>query len=296
MTLKKSKTNQSWGGRFKQETDAFVKIFGASVSFDKILAPYDIQGSIAHATMLEKVGVLTNAEKEIIVKNLTLILEEIQHDKFEWSVDLEDVHMNIEARLIELCGETGKKLHTGRSRNDQVATDIRLYLRDKSQEILEQIKIFQQSLLTLAKEHTDTIMPSFTHLQAAQPISFAHHLMAYFSMLERDYERLEDCLKRINSLPLGAAALAGTTYPIDREFTARLLGFDRICENSLDAVSDRDFVIEFNAFASILMMHLSRFSEEIILWVSAQFKFIELSDSFCTGSSIMPQKKKPRCS
>ncbi len=293
MTSQQTKTNQSWGGRFKQETDSFVKIFGASVSFDKVLAPYDIQGSIAHATMLAEVGVLSVIEKEIIIENLTIILKEVQNNKFQWSVDLEDVHMNIEARLIQLCGEVGKKLHTGRSRNDQVATDIRLYLRDKSQEVLEQIKTFQQSLLTLAKEHTETIMPSFTHLQAAQPISFAHHLMAYFSMLERDYERLEDCLKRINSLPLGAAALAGTTYPIDRKLTAKLLNFDRVCENSLDAVSDRDFVIEFNAFASILMMHLSRFSEEIILWVSAQFKFIELSDSFCTGSSIMPQKKNP---
>jgi argininosuccinate lyase len=293
MTLKQSKTNQSWGGRFKQETDAFVKIFGASVSFDKVLAPYDIQGSIAHATMLAKVGVLTTSDKDTIIQNLNIILDEINNDKFNWSIDLEDVHMNIEARLIELCGEVGKKLHTGRSRNDQVATDIRLYLRDKSYEILEQIKVFQKSLLILGKEHTQTIMPSFTHLQAAQPISFAHHLMAYFSMLERDYERLENCLKRINSLPLGAAALAGTTYPIDRELTAKLLDFDRVCENSLDAVSDRDFVIEFNAFASILMMHLSRFSEEIVLWVSSQFNFIELSDSFCTGSSIMPQKKNP---
>jgi len=287
------KINSSWGGRFQQSTDEFVKEFGASIGFDYILAKYDIQGSIAHATMLERAKVLTTTEKNTIIENLNIILKEVQDNKFNWSIDLEDVHMNIESRLVELCGDIGKKLHTGRSRNDQVATDIRLYLRAESKIIHQQIESLKTNILTLAEEHINTIMPGFTHLQAAQPISFAHHLMAYFEMLERDLERLIDAQKRINTLPLGSAALAGTTYPIDREYTAKLLNFDRICQNSLDAVSDRDFIIEFNAFASILMMHLSRFSEELIIWSSAQFNFIELSDSFCTGSSIMPQKKNP---
>ena len=286
-------TNQSWGGRFNQPTDAFVKFFGASVSFDKILAPYDIAGSIAHATMLQEVGLLSKAEKSQIIGGLNQILNEIEADKFEWSIDLEDVHMNIEAALIAMIGDAGKKLHTGRSRNDQVATDIRLYLRAQLDDIVKQITKLQSALLDLAEQQTDTILPGFTHLQAAQPISFAHHLMAYFEMLARDVERLGDCYKRINTLPLGSAALAGTSYPIKRERTAALLGFERICTNSLDAVSDRDFVIEFLSAASLIMMHLSRFSEELILWSSAQFDFIELPDSFCTGSSIMPQKKNP---
>ncbi len=286
-------TNQSWGGRFNQPTDEFVKIFGASVFFDKILAPYDIAGSIAHATMLCEVGLLTDEEKTQIIDGLNAILTEIKADKFKWSVDLEDVHMNIEARLVERIGDAGKKLHTGRSRNDQVATDIRLYLRDQVDGINEEIKRLQIALLDLAEQESGTILPGFTHLQAAQPMSFGHHMMAYFEMLSRDAERLIDCRKRLNSMPLGSAALAGTTYPINRIRTAELLGFERICNNSLDGVSDRDFAIEFLNAASIIMMHLSRFSEELILWSSAQFDFIELPDSFCTGSSIMPQKKNP---
>jgi argininosuccinate lyase len=286
-------SNNLWGGRFNESTDDFVKTFGASVFFDKVLAPYDIEGSIAHATMLCEVGLLTNDEKKQIVEGLKQILDEIKSDNFNWSIDLEDVHMNVEARLTEICGDAGKKLHTGRSRNDQVATDIRLYLRDKVDGLLVNINSLQLALLDLAEKEASTIMPGFTHLQAAQPVSFGHHLMAYFEMFRRDKDRLAECQKRINSLPLGAAALAGTTYPIDRKRTAELLGFESICANSLDAVSDRDFVIEFNSVASIVMMHLSRFSEELILWSSAQFNFIELPDSFCTGSSIMPQKKNP---
>jgi len=286
-------TNQSWGGRFNQPTDEFVKIFGASVFFDKILAPYDIAGSIAHATMLCEVGLLTDEEKSQIIDGLNTILADIEADRFEWSIDLEDVHMNIEARLVNMIGNAGKKLHTGRSRNDQVATDIRLYLRNQVDDINNEIKRLQSALLDLAEQEVDTILPGFTHLQAAQPISFGHHMMAYFEMLSRDAERLIDCRKRLNSMPLGSAALAGTTYPINRARTAELLGFERICNNSLDGVSDRDFAIEFLNAASIIMMHLSRFSEELILWSSAQFDFIELPDSFCTGSSIMPQKKNP---
>ncbi|WP_428086222.1 argininosuccinate lyase [Candidatus Thioglobus sp.] len=286
-------TNQSWGGRFSQPTDEFVKIFGASVFFDKILAPYDIQGSKAHATMLQEAGLLTADEKNQIITGLDQILEEINADQFEWSVDLEDVHMNIESRLTNLIGNAGKKLHTGRSRNDQVATDIRLYLRDQVDDILLEINRLQRALLDLAQKEASTILPGFTHLQAAQPVSFGHHMMAYFEMLSRDAERLIDTRKRMNSMPLGSAALAGTTYPINRQRTAELLGFERICLNSLDGVSDRDFAIEFLSAASIIMMHLSRFSEELILWSSAQFNFIQLPDSFCTGSSIMPQKKNP---
>ena len=288
-----TQANQSWGGRFSEPTDEFVKIFGASVFFDKILAPYDIQGSIAHATMLQEVGLLTEDEKNQIIKGLEQILAEINAGEFEWSVALEDVHMNIESRLTKLIGNAGKKLHTGRSRNDQVATDIRLYLRDQVDDILAEINRLQIALLDLAEQEASTILPGFTHLQAAQPISFGHHMMAYFEMLSRDAERLVDTRKRMNSMPLGSAALAGTTYPINRERTAELLGFERICLNSLDGVSDRDFAIEFLSAASIIMMHLSRFSEELILWSSAQFHFIELPDSFCTGSSIMPQKKNP---
>ncbi len=288
-----NKTNQSWGGRFNEPTDEFVKIFGASVFFDKVLAPYDIQGSIAHATMLQEVGLLSKDERSQIIEGLTAILTEIKANKFDWSVDLEDVHMNIEARLVAMIGDAGKKLHTGRSRNDQVATDIRLYLREQLDVIDNEIKRLQVALLDLAEKEASTILPGFTHLQAAQPISFGHHMMAYFEMLVRDSERLIDCRKRLNTMPLGSAALAGTTYPIKRERTAELLGFERICVNSLDGVSDRDFAIEFLSVASIIMMHLSRFSEELILWSSAQFDFIELPDSFCTGSSIMPQKKSP---
>lgn len=282
-----------WSGRFNQPTDAFVEAFTASVEFDQRLYQYDIQGSIAHATMLASQGILSDAERDAIVQGLELIRKRIEQGDFTWSVSLEDVHMNIESALTEAIGDAGKKLHTGRSRNDQVATDIRLWLRDEIETIRTAILRLQAALLDKAELEIETILPGFTHLQTAQPVTFGHHLMAWFEMLERDRERLADCNKRLNVMPLGAAALAGTTYPIDRHQTAELLGFSRPAENSLDAVSDRDFAIEFSAAASILMMHLSRFSEELIIWSSAQFGFIELSDSFCTGSSIMPQKKNP---
>ena len=289
----KSETNHLWGGRFSEPTDEFVKIFGASVSFDKVLALYDIEGSIAHATMLSEVDVLTSIELKRILEGLEKVKDEIINGQFSWSIELEDVHMNIESRLTEICGDPGKKLHTGRSRNDQVATDIRLYLRDQVRLITKELERLLNALLDLAEQEIETIMPGFTHLQAAQPISFGHHLLAYFEMFKRDRERLQESFKRINTMPLGSAALAGTSYPINRERTAELLGFERISLNSIDAVSDRDFAIEFASNASLIMMHLSRFSEEIILWSSAQFEFISLPDSFCTGSSIMPQKKNP---
>ena len=289
----KSKKNHLWGGRFNQPTDEFVKIFGASVTFDKVLALYDIEGSIAHATMLYEVNVLKSNELKQILEGLDKVKDEIVNDQFSWSVELEDVHMNIESRLTEICGDSGKKLHTGRSRNDQVATDIRLYLRDQVRLITKELERLLNALLDIAEQEKETIMPGFTHLQAAQPISFGHHLLAYFEMLKRDRERLQESFKRINTMPLGSAALAGTSYPINRERTAELLGFERISLNSIDAVSDRDFAIEFASNASLIMMHLSRFSEELILWSSAQFEFISLPDSFCTGSSIMPQKKNP---
>ena len=282
-----------WGGRFTEATDAFVERFTASIGFDYRLYHHDINGSIAHATMLAKVGVLTDAERDQIITGLEEIRAEIVAGKFTWSVSLEDVHMNIEAVLTQRIGITGKKLHTGRSRNDQVATDIRLYLRDEIDAIAKELTRLQQGLLSVAEREADTIMPGFTHLQTAQPVTFGHHLLAWFEMLQRDYSRLIDCRKRMNYLPLGAAALAGTTYPIDRAYTAQLLGFDAPTENSLDSVSDRDFAIEFSSFAAILMMHLSRFSEELVLWTSSQFSFIDLPDRFCTGSSIMPQKKNP---
>jgi len=279
--------------RLTMPTNAFVEEFTASVQFDKRMYRQDIQGSIAHATMLESVDVLTKEECTKIIAGLNSIVIEIENDDFEWSIAQEDVHMNIEARLIALIGDVGKKLHTGRSRNDQVATDVRLYLRDMIQPIRSELFRLQDSLLNVAEREYDTIIPGFTHLQTAQPITFGHHMMAWYEMLVRDAERLDDCEKRVNSLPLGAAALAGTTFPIDRELTAKLLGFERICLNSLDAVSDRDFAIEFTSFSSLLMMHMSRFSEELIIWSSAQFDFVDLGDAFCTGSSIMPQKKNP---
>jgi len=285
--------NQSWGGRFTEATDAFVEAFTASVQFDQRLYHHDIEGSIAHATMLEKVGVLTSEERDSIISGLKQVRDEIEAGDFNWSISLEDVHMNVEARLTALIGDTGKKLHTGRSRNDQVATDMRLYLRDEIDVIAAELKRLQSGLIDLAEREADTIMPGFTHLQTAQPVTFGHHLMAWFEMLCRDAERLQDCRKRVNIMPLGAAALAGTTYPIDRDYTAELLGFDRASRNSLDSVSDRDFAIEFCAFGSLLMTHMSRFSEELVLWTSAQFNFIDLPDRFCTGSSIMPQKKNP---
>ena len=282
-----------WAGRFTAPTDAFVEAFTASVGFDRRLYHYDIAGSIAHARMLAQVGVLTKTEVKAIVEGLEQIEQEIERGEFQWSVSLEDVHMNIEARLTQLIGDPGKKLHTGRSRNDQVATDIRLYLRDEIDAVTAELTRLRQGLVDLAEQEAETILPGFTHLQAAQPVTFGHHLMAWQAMLERDAQRLADCRKRVNVMPLGAAALAGTSYPIDRAYTAKLLGFDGVAENSLDAVSDRDFAIEFNAVAALIMTHLSRFSEELVLWSSQQFSFVELSDSFCTGSSIMPQKKNP---
>ena len=293
MTDQNNSAEKPWGGRFTEPTDAFVERFTASVGFDQRLYHHDITGSIAHATMLAEMAVLTTEERDIIIEGLAGVKEDIEAGRFEWSVSLEDVHMNIEARLTERIGITGKKLHTGRSRNDQVATDIRLYLRDEIDVIATELNRLQSGLLNLAEREAATIMPGFTHLQTAQPVTFGHHLLAWYEMLVRDADRLQDCRKRVNVMPLGAAALAGTTYPIDRSITAKLLGFDRPSENSLDSVSDRDFAIEFCSFAALLMTHLSRFSEELVLWTSAQFDFIELPDRFCTGSSIMPQKKNP---
>ena len=289
-----SKSNDKlWGGRFEQPTDAFVEEFTSSIRFDQRMYKHDIAGSIAHARMLSHVGVLTEAECESIVSGLGDIKSDIESGDFVWSIALEDVHMNIEARLIDKIGDVGKKLHTGRSRNDQVATDIRLFLREEIAAISDEMLRLQSALLEMAEAEVDTIMPGFTHLQTAQPVTFGHHVMAWFEMFKRDFDRLKDCSKRMNVMPLGAAALAGTSYPIDREYTAKLLNFDAVTENSLDAVSDRDFAIEFLATASIVMMHLSRISEELVLWSSAQFNFIEIDDCFCTGSSIMPQKKNP---
>ena len=285
--------NKSWGGRFTEATDAFVERFTASVEFDQRLYHHDITGSIAHAKMLHKVGILKAEEEQQIVEGLESIRQEILCGKFQWSVALEDVHTNIEAALTARLGDVGKKLHTGRSRNDQVATDLRLYVRDEIDLIAKLITKLQLALIEMAARESDTIMPGFTHLQTAQPVTFGHHMMAWYEMLERDFARLMDCRGRVNLSPLGAAALAGTSYPIDREYTAQLLGFDSPTRNSLDSVSDRDFAIELAAFASIIMMHLSRFSEELVLWTSIQFNFIELPDRFCTGSSIMPQKKNP---
>ncbi|MGD8936532.1 MAG: argininosuccinate lyase [Thiogranum sp.] len=289
----KPNTDKPWGGRFTESTDAFVEAFTASVGFDRRLYRYDIAGSRAHARMLARVGVITEADCDAILGGLDRIERDIEQGDFNWSVSLEDVHMNIEARLTALVGEAGKKLHTGRSRNDQVATDLRLYLRDQIKAACEELLRLQQGLLALADREADAVMPGFTHLQVAMPVTFGHHMLAWFENLQRDRERLLDCLKRVNVMPLGAAALAGTSFPIDRHYTAQLLGFDAPAENSLDAVSDRDFVIEFCSCAALVLVHLSRFSEELILWASAQFNFIDLPDRFCTGSSIMPQKKNP---
>ena len=294
MSDEQSKVGQElWGGRFSEPTDRFVQRFTASEAFDRALASYDIAGSRAHASMLETVGVLTVAENTAIQEGLTRVLAEIEAGAFQWSVEREDVHMNIEARLTELIGDVGKKLHTGRSRNDQVATDMRLYLRTEIDIICEQLTRLQSGIVGLAAQHTETVMPGFTHLQVAQPVTFGHHLMAWFEMLDRDHGRLLDCRQRLNQSPLGAAALAGTTFPIDREQTALALGFSGPTGNSLDSVADRDFAIEFCAAAALILNHLSRMSEELILWTSAQFGFISLPDRFCTGSSIMPQKKNP---
>ena len=286
-------TNQLWGGRFTESTDEFVQAFTASVSFDQRMAQQDINCSRAHAQMLGHTGVLTKEDVTKILQGLDAISDEIEAGDFPWSVELEDVHMNIEARLTDRIGDAGKRLHTGRSRNDQVATDIRLYLRDAINVLIAEAQRLQHGMLSLAEANADVIMPGFTHLQTAQPVTFGHHVMAWFEMISRDVERLRDCNKRVNVMPLGAAALAGTTYAIDRQYSCKLLGFDSVANNSLDAVSDRDFAIEFCSAASIVMMHLSRISEELVLWSSVQFDFIDLSDRFCTGSSMMPQKKNP---
>ena len=282
-----------WGGRFSQPTDKFVEEFTASIQFDKRLYHQDIRGSIAHAEMLGKQGIIPHEDVSAIVDGLRKILNQIEAGTFDFSISLEDIHMNIEARLSAKIGEAGKRLHTGRSRNDQVALDIRLYLRDELFEVSAYLDLLVDSLLFQAEQNIDVIMPGYTHLQTAQPILFSHHMLAYVEMFKRDKGRMEDCLKRVNVLPLGAGALAGTTFPIDREFVAAQLDFSEVSRNSLDSVSDRDFAIEFIAAGSILMMHLSRLSEELILWSTSEFKFVELSDSFCTGSSIMPQKKNP---
>ena len=285
--------SKTWSGRFNEPVSELVKKYTGSIDFDKRLAKWDIQGSLAHAEMLEQAGVLSAADVAAIQQGMAEILSDIENGRIEWSLDLEDVHMNIEKRLTDKIGDAGKRLHTGRSRNDQVATDIRLWLRDEISQIRLLIQSLQLALVELAEANADVVMPGFTHLQVAQPVSFGHHMLAYVEMLGRDDERMADCRKRVNRMPLGAAALAGTTYPIRREVTAELLGFEQICQNSLDAVSDRDFAIEFTAAASLLMVHLSRLSEELILWMSPRFGFIDIADRFCTGSSIMPQKKNP---
>jgi len=286
-------TKKPWGGRFTEATDELVEQFTASIAFDQRLYRHDILGSIAHARMLEHVGLLTAEECQSIVKGLEVIGEEIDAGQFAFSVSFEDVHMNIEARLTERIGEAGKKLHTGRSRNDQVATDLRLYLRDAIDQIEALLKAMQSVLLDIAEREASTLMPGFTHLQVAQPVTFGHHLLAWFEMLARDRDRLRDARVRVNVMPLGSAALAGTGFPLDRAYTAKLLGFERVSENSIDAVSDRDFAIEFTAACALIMTHLSRMAEELVLWSSPVAGFIELSDAYCTGSSIMPQKKNP---
>ena len=290
---KQADGTQPWSGRFSEPVAELVKRFTASVGFDRRLAAFDIDGSLAHAKMLRAADILSAADLTAIEQGLAQIRAEISAGTFAWSVDLEDVHMNIESRLTALAGDAGKRLHTARSRNDQVATDVRPYLRAEIDDILALIRAAQRALLDLADRHTDTIMPGFTHMQVAQPVSYAHHLMAYFEMLNRDAQRLIDCRKRVNRLPLGSAALAGTTFPIDRLMVAKELGFDGVCENSLDAVSDRDFAIEFCAAGALVMTHLSRFCEEIVIWMNPRFAFVDLADRFCTGSSIMPQKKNP---
>src|SRR4051812_44938781 len=287
------KKKQLWSGRFAQAVDPQVKAFTASVSFDRRLAPYDIRGSLAHARMLGACGIVARRDVTAIERGLATIAREVERGRFEWSLDDEDVHLNIERRLTELAGDAGKKLHTARSRNDQVATDLRLWLRDQIDAALERIGALERSLLSQAARHAALVMPGFTHLQVAQPVTFGHHLLAYVEMLERDRERLADCRRRVNRLPLGAAALAGTSFPIDRTQVAKALGFEALSENSLDAVSDRDFAVEFCGCAALVMVHLSRLAEELVLWASPSFGFVRLPDRYCTGSSIMPQKKNP---
>ena len=288
-----SKKQEAWSARFNEPMSELVKRYTASVFFDKRLAEFDIQGSLAHATMLAEAGVIAASDLQSIQNGMSQILGEIKAGEFEWQLDLEDVHLNIERRLTELVGDAGKRLHTGRSRNDQVATDIRLFLRHEVDRIQALLKDLIKALVNVAERNHATVMPGFTHLQVAQPVTFGHHLLAYAEMFERDLERMQDCRKRMNRLPLGAAALAGTTFPINRNRTAELLAFDAPTRNSLDSVSDRDFAIEFCSASSILMMHVSRLSEELIIWMSQRYAFIDLPDRFCTGSSIMPQKKNP---
>jgi argininosuccinate lyase len=286
-------TQYTWAGRFSEPMSDLVKRYTASVDFDKRMWPQDIRGSLAHARMLARQSIISAQDLADIERGMAQVKCEIESGQFEWSLDLEDVHLNIEKRLTTLVGDAGKRLHTGRSRNDQVATDIRLYLRDAIDDILLLLQQFQSNLLDLAEREAATPLPGFTHLQVAQPVTFGHHLLAYFEMTRRDAERFADVRRRTNRLPLGAAALAGTTYPIDREYVAEQLGFDSVCENSLDAVSDRDFAIEFCAACALLMMHFSRMSEELVLWMNPRFGFVKIADRFCTGSSIMPQKKNP---
>ena len=288
---KKEKTR--WSGRFKEPVDEQVKRFTASVAFDRRLAKYDIEGSLAHARMLAAAGILPRRDLAAIERGLGRVRREIEAGRFEWSFDAEDVHLNIERRLIALVGDAGKRLHTARSRNDQVATDLRLWLRDEIDQIVKRIVALERALLEQARRHAGLVMPGFTHLQVAQPVTFGHHLLAYVEMLERDRERLGQVRSRVNRMPLGAAALAGTSFDIDRKRVARELGFERLAENSLDAVSDRDFAIEFCAAAALVMVHLSRISEELVLWTNPRFGFVRLPDRYCTGSSIMPQKKNP---
>lgn len=286
-------SSKLWGGRFNKNTDSLVEEFHSSIGFDKRLYYFDIKGSKAHAKMLAKIGVLTTDEMLLINTSLDEILKDIEDGKVEFNSYFEDIHMNIEHLLTKKIGNVGKKLHTGRSRNDQIALDMRMYLLSEISNIKLLIVDFLKTLHFISKEHTSTVMPGYTHLQRAQPITFSHHLMAYFEMFKRDLERLEDCKKRTNSMPLGCGALAGSSFELDREFTAKELNFENICQNSLDGVSDRDFIIEFQAFCSIAMMHLSRLCEEIVLWSSQEFNFVELDDAYSTGSSIMPQKKNP---
>jgi argininosuccinate lyase len=292
-THKKPRPRATWSGRFAEPVTERVQRYTASVSFDQRLAEHDIRGSLAHARMLAACAVISGSDLAAIESGMRTILAEVRSGKFKWSLANEDVHLNIERRLTALAGDAGKRLHTARSRNDQVATDVRLWLRDAIDALIAQLGLLQKSLLDLAERHAGTVMPGFTHLQVAQPVTFGHHLMAYFEMFARDRERLADCRRRVNRLPLGAAALAGTSYPIDRGMVAKDLGFDGVCANSLDAVSDRDFAIEFCACAALTMTHISRLSEELVLWMSPRYGFIRLPDRFCTGSSIMPQKKNP---
>ena len=293
MAKKEKEINPLWGGRFESGTDDLAQSFSASIDIDKRLFEVDIQGSIAYAEILNVANLVNSSELKKIKKGLNKILDEIKHDKFNWDPSLEDVHMNIEARLVKIAGTAAKKIHTGRSRNDQVATDLRLFLKNQIDEILNLTTLLQKSLLKKADENTDTLMPGLTHLQIAQPVTFGHHLMAWFEMLSRDYSRLEDVKKRMDVMPLGSAALSGTRFNIDRKFLAKKLGFEKISRNSMDAVSDRDFVLELASSLSIVGIHLSRICEEIIIWSSSQYSYIRLSDEVCTGSSIMPQKKNP---